>query len=103
MSYNEFSELQDFIEKINEERNQLITEVADWDDPKKIKKDKDTVSCDDDERYERQPIRKAIQKMFSGVSMEDVNAAIEHCCKKKGQSRLREDFYKCVYLQITAK
>lgn len=103
MNFDEFMKYKEFLANVQEAREEIIKEVADWDDPTKRKIDAGTVSCDDDERYEREPIRKAIKKMFPIFKNEDIDAAIEHCCKKTGQSRQREDFYKCVWGQLFAK
>jgi hypothetical protein len=91
---------EDFVKNINEERAKKINEIADW-DTRKIIKDRETISCDEDEEYERIPIRNSIKKLFPGIfTNEVIDSAIEHCCNKQGQSRQREDFYKCVYKRL---
>jgi hypothetical protein len=96
--------LTEFIEETKKEREKYITEVASWDDPDKIKKDRDTISCDDDETYEREPIRRAVAKKYPNqFRTSEINDAIEQCCKKKGQSRQREEFYKCVHEYLFKK
>lgn len=93
----------EFVESINEEREKDINEVADWDNPDKRKKDSDTISCDDDETYEREPIKRAVSKAYPGIfTTSEIDNAIEHCCKKAGQSRQREDFYRCVFDRLFA-
>lgn len=89
---------EEFVKTINEEKATYLTEVAKWDNPEKKKRDANTISCDDDdEGYEREPIRRAVKRMYpSWFTTDQINTAIEHCCKKAGQSRQREDFYKCV-------
>lgn len=89
---------EEFVESISEERVEIINEVADWDNPKLKQKDKATISCDDDEAYEIEPIRRAVRKTYPNIFTDaEIEAAIGHCCKKEGQSREREDFYQCVY------
>lgn len=91
---------EDFVKNINEEREIIINEIAAW-DTHKIKKDRETISCDEDEAYERIPIKNSIKKLFPGIFTDEaIDSAIEHCCNKKGQSRQREDFYKCVYKRL---
>lgn len=93
----------DFLKAIESEREEYINEVADWDDPDLIKKDRDTISCDEDEMYEREPIRRAIKKLYPIFTIEQINEAIQSCCEKDGQSRLREEFYKCVISELFGK
>ncbi|MFI0427374.1 MAG: hypothetical protein ACH34V_10500 [Flavobacterium sp.] len=52
---------EDFVKNINEERTKKINEIADW-DTRKIIKDKETISCDEDEEYERVPMKNSIKK-----------------------------------------
>lgn len=88
--------LEEFVKIISKERENLINEIASW-DTKKIVQDRDTVSCDEDEKYEREVILKSIKKSFGYFTEEQIAYAIEECCKDKNQSRKREDFYRCVY------
>lgn len=91
---------EEFVKNINEERENKINEIADW-DTRKILKDKETISCDEDEEYERVPMKNSIKKSFPGIFTDAaIDSAIEHCCKKSGQSRQREEFYKCVYKRL---
>jgi hypothetical protein len=91
---------EDFVKSINEERENKINEIADW-DTRKILKDKETISCDDNEEYERVSMKNSIKKQFPGILTDNViDVAIKHCCDKKGQSRQREDFYKCVFNRL---
>lgn len=91
---------EDFVKKIYEERENKINEIADW-DTRKVLKDKETISCDDDENYERVPMKNSIKKQFPGIFTDNViDLARNHCCNKEGQSRQREDFYKCVYKRL---
>ena len=88
----------EFYEILQKEVKDYLAEVASWDNPELRKKDRDTISCDKDEMYERLPIRRAVRKIYPGrYTTEEINQAIEFCCKKKGQSRKREDFYRCVF------
>lgn len=78
---------EDFVNNINEERTKKINEIADW-DTRKIIKDKETISCDEDENYERFPIRNSIKKLYPGIfTNEVIELAIDHCCNKVEQSR----------------
>ena len=91
---------EEFVKNINEDRARKINEIADW-DTRKIKKDRETISCDEDEEYERIPMKNSIKKLFPGIFTDAaIDSAIEHCCNKKGQSRKREEFYKCVYNRL---
>lgn len=91
---------EEFVKSINEERENKINEIADW-DTRKIIKDKETISCDEDEEYERVPIKNSIKKQFPSIFTDKaIDSAIEHCCEKDGQSRQRVDFYKCVYNRL---
>ncbi len=93
-----------FTESVEEERKKSINEIADWDDPKLKKKDADTISCDDDERYERVPIKRAVKKMYPNLFTDnEIDAAIEACCKKFNQSRERQAFYSCVITVLFEK
>ena len=94
--------LTEFVKIINDEREKMINEIACW-DTKKIVQDRDTVSCDEDEKYEREVILKSIKKEFGYFTEEQISNAIEECCKDKNQSRKREDFYKCVYGKLFSK
>ncbi len=96
--------LTEFINEAKKQREKYVNEVADWDDPEKKQKDKDTVSCDKDELYEREPIRRAVKKEYPNqFRTSEIDDAIEHCCKKKGQSRQRDEFYECVYKNLFSK
>ncbi|MFZ6053513.1 hypothetical protein [Halocola ammonii] len=81
-----------------------INEAADWDNTKLRQKDKATISCHPDESYEMEPLKKEIRNTHPGhFTKAEVDAAIEHCCKKKGQSRNRDEFYECVYNRLFEK
>lgn len=98
-----FSEIIAFIDEVEKERLQSIKEVASWDNPNLKKKDRDTISCDDDERYERVPIRNAVNRLYPEVFTNDeINDAIESCCKKYNQTRERQAFYTCVLDKLLA-
>ncbi len=80
-----------------EEFIKSLNEIADWDDPTQKDKDRDTISCDDDERYERDTLKKAISKEYKNwYKPSEIDDAIKYCCNKEGQSRKREEFTRCV-------
>ena len=96
-----FSELAAFTNEVGKERVELLKEVASWDNPKLKAKDADTVSCDDDERYERVPIRRAVKRLYIDMFTDDeINEAIEKCCKKYNGTRERDAFYQCVLTNL---
>lgn len=86
-----------FLESLESEHQRIIKEIANWDNPHKKYLDKGTVSCDEAEMYERIPIKNAIKKLNTMFTDDEINRAIEHCCKIDGQSRQRKEFLNCVF------
>jgi hypothetical protein len=92
-----FSELVAFTNEVGKEKVEVLKEVASWDNPKLKAKDRETISCDDDERYERVPIKNAVKRLYPKLFTDDeIDNAIESCCKKYSGTRERDAFYACV-------
>lgn len=93
-----YKNFEEFKLQVNEERDLLITEVADWDNPKLKKLDRDTVSCHEDEKYEMTPIVNAVKKKYDNQFTDDeIAQALKSCCNSDNQSRQRDNFLNCVY------
>lgn len=92
---NKTTHMKDFDKHVNEMLK--LTEAykaAPWDDPKKKKIDAGKISCEED--YEIYHLKKIIKKTLPEYTDEEIDNAIETCCKKNGQSREVDDFIGCV-------
>ena len=69
----------------------------DIDDLKKILRDREFVSCD--EEYEKEHVADQLAKKYV-IPKETAKQIVEKCCQKVPAPRNREKFMDCLYLEI---